>query len=74
MLKISNAIVAAAAIAAVLTVLSSGNAPLDAGPLAGQEATTLKTCTQRPWPYLNCVGTEVGNPAVRLVTTEKLAR
>jgi hypothetical protein len=72
MLKISNAVFAAAAIAAVLTILSVSSAPLDAGPLAGPAATTLKTCTQRPWPYLNCVGTPVGNPAVRLVTTERL--
>jgi hypothetical protein len=32
----------------------------------------LNDCTQRPWPYLNCVGTPVGNPRIRLITTDKL--
>jgi hypothetical protein len=36
--------------------------------------TLLKACTQQAWPYLNCVGTAPGNPRIRLVTTERLAR
>ena len=37
----------------------------------GGEA-ALKACTQQPWPYLNCVGTPLGNPRIRLVTTDRL--
>ncbi len=72
MLKSIAAIMAATAIAGMLTLLSAGNARLDAGPLAKSAEDTLKTCTQRPWPYFNCVGTAVGNPHIRLVTTDRL--
>ena len=72
MFRMTNIVITAAAIAAVVTVLTGNSAPLDAGPLAEPARTTLKTCTQRPWPYLNCVGTVVGNQRVRLVTTERL--
>jgi hypothetical protein len=41
--------------------------------LAKHDEATLKSCTQRPWPYLNCVGTSVGNQRIRLVTTDRLA-
>lgn len=41
MFKLTNVVVAAAAIAAVVTVLTGNSAPLDAGPLA----TTLEACT-----------------------------
>ena len=74
MLKIVSAIVSAAAVAAVLTIALTPSGPVDAGPLASPDAAALKTCTQRPWPYLNCVGTAVGNPKIRLVTTDRLAR
>jgi len=33
----------------------------------------LKACTKQPWPYLNCVGTPLGNPRIGLVTTDRLA-
>jgi hypothetical protein len=46
--------------------------PVDAGPLAQRDEATLKSCVARPWPYLNCVGTSLGNPRVRLVTTDRL--
>jgi hypothetical protein len=73
MLKTVSAIMSAAAIAALITVFSSPSATVDAGPLAKPAEATLKECTQRPWPYLNCVGTELGNKKIRLVTTERLA-
>jgi hypothetical protein len=73
MLKTSTVIMTAAAIAAVVTILSAP-APVDAGPLAQPAETALKACTQRAWPYLNCVGTEFGNPRIRLVTVERLAQ
>jgi hypothetical protein len=34
-------------------------------------AAAITACKQRPWPYLNCVGTEFGNPHVRLVSVDK---
>jgi hypothetical protein len=73
MLKTITAVLSAAAIAAVLTVFSSPS-PVDAGPLAKPAETVLKACTQNAWPYLNCVGTSVGNPKIRLVSTDRLDR
>ena len=72
MRKTISAVMAAAAIAGMLTLLSATNAPLDAGPLAKPAEAALKACTQRPWPYLNCVGTPLGNPRIRLVTIDRL--
>jgi hypothetical protein len=57
MLKSITAVMTAAAIAGVLTLLSATNARLDAGPLAKPTEAALKACTQQPWPYFNCVGT-----------------
>jgi hypothetical protein len=72
MLKSIIATVAAAAIAGVITLLSAESARLNAGPLANPAETVLKACIQKPWPYLNCVGTPLGNPRIRLVTTDHL--
>ena len=72
MLKLTQAVLAAAAIAGMFTILTATSGRLDAGPLSASNEATLKSCTQRPWPYLNCVGTPLGNPGVRLVTTERL--
>ncbi len=72
MLKALTAIMTAAAIAAVLTIVSTPG-PVDAGPLAKGSEAVLKVCTQKAWPYLNCVGTSVGNPRIRLVTTDRIA-
>ncbi len=72
MLKTISAIISAAAIAALVTVFSSPS-PVDAGPLPKQAENVLKACTQNAWPYLNCVGTSVGNSRIRLVTTDRLA-
>jgi hypothetical protein len=68
MLKSIAAVLAAAAIAGVLTSATSGR--LDAGPLPAPVETALKACTQAPWPYLNCVGTPLGNPRIRVVKAE----
>jgi hypothetical protein len=73
MLKVLSAIVLAAAAAAVMTVSFAPSGPVDAGPLAKRDEATLNSCTARPWPYLNCVGTTLGNPHIRLVTTDRLA-
>jgi len=67
-------IVSAAAIAAVATFGSFGaSAGVSAGPLPASQASAMKTCADRPWPYLNCVGTPFGNPRIRLVTTDHLS-
>ena len=73
MLKTTTAIMVAATIAAAVTMLSAPSAPVDAGPLAQPAQTALKACTQRARPYLNCVGTPIGNPRIRLVTTDRIA-
>lgn len=74
MLKAFSAILTAAAIAAVATLLSAPTTgPVSADPLPQKEEAVLKSCTQAPWPYNTCVGTAVGNPKIRLVTTDKLA-
>jgi hypothetical protein len=70
MLKSITAIMAAAAIAGFLT--SASSARLDAGPLAEPAEAALKACTHQPWPYLNCVGTPLGNPRIRLVALDRL--
>jgi len=66
-LKFVNALIAAAAIAAIVTVLTGSSARLDASPIAEPAQSALKACTQQPWPYLNCVGTRFGNPRIRLI-------
>lgn len=71
MIKTISAILFAAAIAGFITFILPG-ARVDAGPLDQPSEATLKQCTQQAWPYLNCVGTTVGNPKIRLVTTDRL--
>lgn len=72
MIKIASAIITAAAIAAIFTIFLAPSGPVDAGPLTKPAEAALKSCVARPWPYLNCIGTSLGNPRIRLVTTERL--
>ena len=72
MLKSLTAVMAAAAIAAIITVMSAPSAQVDAGPVAKPAEAAMTACNQRPWPYTRCVGTEFGNPRVRLVTTDRI--
>jgi len=72
MLKAISAVVTAAAVAAVFTVFLAPGAEVGAGPLDKPDQAVLKECKQQAWPYLNCVGTSVGNPKIRLVTTDRL--
>ncbi len=74
MLKSVAAITLAAAIAAAITILSAPAADVVAGPLPQPAADAITACKQRPWPYLNCVGTEFGNPRVRLIVTDRVAQ
>jgi hypothetical protein len=72
MFKTSTAIMVAAAAATAFTVLTEPTHVV-ATTLATPSEAVIKDCTQRPWPYLNCVGTAVGNPRVRLIAIERLA-
>jgi hypothetical protein len=71
MLKSTTAVMIAAAIAAAVTVLSAPTAHVDAGPIAKPVETAMMTCVNQPWPYLHCVGTQFGNPDIRLVRSER---
>ena len=71
MLKSLAAVVVAATIAAAITLLSAPTTDVVAGPLPKPAADAITTCMQRPWPYLNCVGTEFGSPRVRLIPIER---
>ena len=73
MFQTFSAIVAAAAIAAAITLFVAPASELAAGPLAKPDEVALTACAHRPWPYSSCVGTRLGNPRVRLVTTDRLA-
>lgn len=74
MFKSMTAVMLAAAIAAVATLLTAPATPVDAGPLAKHEEVALNDCAHRPWPYLNCVGTRFGNPRVRLVGADAVTQ
>lgn len=74
MLKSTTAVMFAAAIAAAVTVLSVPSSQVDAGPVAKPIETAMKACANQPWPYSNCVGTEFGNPKVRLVSIDRRAQ
>ena len=57
MLKLLSAVVAAAGIAGVLTLLPGATSTrLSASPPAKSEQVPLETCADRPWPYLKCIG------------------
>ena len=73
MLKTFVAIAAAAIIAAVITVLSAALGDVVASPLPTPAADAITACKRRPWPYINCVGTEFGNPHVRLISIDRPA-
>ena len=71
MLKSLAAVVVAATIAAAITLLSAPTTELVAGPLPKLAADAMKACNAQPWPYSNCVGTEFGNPKVRLIAIDR---
>jgi len=70
MLKTIVAILVAAFIAATITVISAPITDVVASPLPKPAAEAITACKQAPWPYLNCVGTEFGNPHVRLISVD----
>ena len=73
MLKSLAAVTVAAAIAGAITLFSAPTSDVVASPLPKPAADAITACKQRPWPYLNCVGTEFGNPHVRLIGIDRLA-
>lgn len=73
MLKSITAVMVAAMIATVFTVLSAPSAEVAAGPLPEAISAPIRSCTERPWPYFGCVGTPYGAPHVRLVSIERLS-
>ena len=72
-MKSLTAVVAAAVVAALVTLLSSQTEMVTAGPMPAATSAAMHACAERPWPYLNCVGTRFGNPHIRLVTTDHLS-
>jgi len=72
MLKTTTAVMVAAAVAAAVTVLSAPTTKVDASPLDKTVAAPMQACAQWAWPYLRCVGTEFGNPHIRLVSTDRI--
>ena len=71
MLKSLAAVVVAATIAAAITLLSAPTTDVVAGPLPKPTADAMKACNEQPWPYSNCVGTQFGNPNVRLIAIDR---
>ena len=69
-MKPLTAILAAAAVAAIATIMSMPGEQVTAGPMPQATAEQMRACASRPWPYLRCVGTPFGNPKIRLVTTD----
>ena len=65
--QVTPAVFAAAVIAGIFTAVTGASGKLDAGPIAEPAQTVLKTCTQQAWPYVNCVGTQFGDPKVRVI-------
>jgi hypothetical protein len=65
--KVTPAVFAAAVIAGIFTAVTGSSGKLDASPIPEPAHSTLKACTQQAWPYLNCVGTQFGEPNVRVI-------
>ncbi len=74
MLKSLAAVMVAATIAAAITLFSAPTSDVVASPLPQPAADAITACKQQPWPYLNCVGTEFGNPRVRLISIDRTTR
>jgi hypothetical protein len=73
MLKTIAAILAAAVIAGTITVISAPIGDVAASPLP-KPAAEAAACKQNPWPYATCVGTELGNPRIRLIRIDNPSR
>jgi hypothetical protein len=74
MLKAIAAILAAAVIAAAITVISAPIGDVAASPLPKPAPDAMAACQQNPWPYANCVGTKLGNPRIRVIRIDNPSR
>jgi hypothetical protein len=71
MLKLLSAVVAAAGIAAMLTFLPGAkSARLTASPPTKPEQVS-EVCADRPWPYLNCIGSPREESRLRRLTADR---
>jgi len=59
------AIIAATIIAATFTILPAPIGTVTTNLLSKPTSDAITACTQNPWPYVNCVGTEFGGQHVR---------
>ena len=71
MLNSLAAVVVAATAATAITLLSAPTTDAVASPLPTTGTEGNQACKQQPWPYSNCVGTEFGNPKVRLIAIDR---
>jgi len=72
MLKLLSAVVAAAGIAGVLTLLPGAtNTQLAASPAAKPQQVS-DTCVDRPWPYLNCNVSPLDESRPKLLTADRV--
>lgn len=72
-MNLFTAVTAAAGAATVVTILCMPTTKVAAGTMPAPIVKAMHACADRPWPYLNCVGTPFGNPKIRLVTTGHFA-
>jgi hypothetical protein len=71
MLKLLSAVVVAAGIAGVVTFLPGAtSARLAASPPAKPEQVS-EACADRPWPYLNCIGSPREESRLQLLTADR---
>jgi hypothetical protein len=70
MLKLLSALVAAAGIAGALTFLPGATSARLASPPVQPEQVS-KACADRPWPFLNCVGTPLEESRLQLLILDR---
>ena len=72
MFKPLNSVMIGAFIAAAFTVLSAPSPKVDAR--SASTTTPAVSSCERPWPYLDCLGTASGDRRIRVVTTGSVAQ
>jgi hypothetical protein len=72
MLKLLGAVVTAAGIAGVLTLLPGATSTrLSASPPAKPQQVS-EACVDRPWPYLNCIASPVDESRPKILTADRV--
>ena len=73
MLKLLGAVVSAAGIAGVLTLLPGATSTrLSASPPAKPQQVS-EACVDTPWPYLNCIVSPVDESRPKILTADRVA-